>query len=298
MKRENRVVQLSGWGLSLVMVLVMMVTSIAGQDAGRKKFLKKPLVIEDQGSFFIGGVPKVTSYATLPAANTPNPPAPNQITIGQMYVQFQIPASKKSKAPPVIMVHGSTHTAACLESTPDGREGWAPYFVRNGISTYIVDQAGRGRSGFDESVIHEAASMIRSGDVQNGTARIPNFGRITDNGAWTAWFGHLMPAGSTILTGTLMRHGDPGDPPTDDASHKDTYLPAYPIGAVDPSIVSRTGAIAQAPAGPNNYYALDYYKQLVPNAEVTLPGSTCATCQPVGAFSRQYLDSPGSGLAG
>ena len=279
MKRENRVVQLSGWGLSLVMVLGMMVTSIAGQDAGRKKFLKKPLVIEDQGSFFIGGVPKVTNYATLPAPNAANP-APNQITIGQMYVQFQIPATKKSKAPPVIMVHGSTHTAACLESTPDGREGWAPYFVRNGISTYIVDQAGRGRSGFDESVIHEATSMIRSGDVQNGTARIPNFGRITDNGAWTAWFGHLMPAGSTILTGTLMRHGDPGDPPTDDASHKDTYLPAYPIGAVDPSIVSRNGAIAQSPAGPNNYYALDYYKQLVPNAEVTLPGSTCAACQP------------------
>jgi hypothetical protein len=279
MKRENRVVQLSGWGLSLVMVLVMMVTSIAGQDAGRKKFLKKPLVIEDQGSFFIGGVPKVTNYATLPAPNAANP-APNQITIGQMYVQFQIPANKKSKSPPVIMVHGSTHTAACLESTPDGREGWAPYFVRNGISTYIVDQAGRGRSGFDESVIHEATSMIRSGDVQNGTARIPSFGRITDNGAWTAWFGHLMPAGSTILTGTLMRHGDPGDPPTDDASHKDTYLPAYPIGAVDPSIVSRNGAIAQAPAGPNNYYALDYYKQLVPNAEVTLPGSTCAACQP------------------
>ena len=38
MKRENRVVQLSGWGLSLVMVLVMMVTSIAGQDAEGKNF--------------------------------------------------------------------------------------------------------------------------------------------------------------------------------------------------------------------------------------------------------------------
>jgi hypothetical protein len=90
-----------------------------------------------------------------------------------MYVQFQIPANRKLTMPPVIMVHGSTHTAACLESTPDGREGWAPYFVRQGISTHIVDQAGRGRSGFDESVIHEAAAMIRYGDVANGTARIP-----------------------------------------------------------------------------------------------------------------------------
>jgi hypothetical protein len=203
---------------------------------------------------------------------------PNQITIGQMYVQFQIPANKKANMPPVIMVHGSTHTAACLESTPDGREGWAPYFVRNGIATYIVDQAGRGRSGFDESVIHEAAAMVRNGDAANGAAKIPTFGRITDNGAWTAWFGHLVPAGSNIETGTLIRHGDPGDPPTD-TSHGKDYFPAYPL-TTDPSIVARAGALGDKPGGPDNYYALEYYKQLVPNAEVTLPGSTCATCDP------------------
>ena len=101
-----------------------------------KKFLTKPLVIEDEGSFFIGGVPKVTNYANVAAPGAPAPaPAPNQITIGQMYVEFQIPATKKRNMPPVIMVHGSTHTGACLESTPDGREGWLPYFVRKGIST-------------------------------------------------------------------------------------------------------------------------------------------------------------------
>src|SRR5215468_9088210 len=226
-------------------------STLHAQDGKPRKFLKKPLVIEDQGSFFIGGVPKVTTYATVPGPNQVM--TPQQITIGQMYVQFQIPANKKGNMPPVIMVHGSTHTAACLESTPDGREGWAPYFVRNGISTYIVDQAGRGRSGFDESVLHEAAALVRSGEVQKGAALMPAFGRITDNGAWTAWFGHLMPQGSTILTGKLLRHGDPGDPPTDDATHKDTYFPAYPLSAVDSRIVSREGGIAERPAGPNNY---------------------------------------------
>ncbi len=243
-----------------------------------KKFLSKPLVIEDQGSFFVGGVPKVTDYATVPPAG--QTAVPNQITIGQMYVQFEIPAHKKPKAPPVIMVHGSSHTAACLESTPDGREGWYPYFVRKGISTYLVDQAGRGRSGFDESVIHEAAAMIASGNVKGGQAMIPAFGRISDNGAWTNWFGHLIPDGSNILTGTLIRHGDPGDPPSDDALHTDDYRPAYPLAAVDANVVARNGAISKSPAGPNAYYALDYYKQLVPNSEVTLPGSTCATCDP------------------
>lgn len=277
--KHNRLLQKAAYGLTSAMLLLASAASAATEEAPKvKKFLTKPLVIEDQGSFFIGGVPKVTNYATVPGPN--QTAAPNQITIGQMYVQFEIPEKKKPKMPPVIMVHGSSHTAACLESTPDGREGWYPYFVRKGISTYLVDQAGRGRSGFDESVIHEAEAAIKGGDVQKGTAMLPSFGRITDNGAWTAWFGHLIPAGSTILTGTLIRHGDPGDPPDDDALHNDTYRPAYPLGAVDANIVARNGAIAQAPAGPNNYYALEYYKQLVPNAEVTLPGSTCPTCDP------------------
>jgi hypothetical protein len=260
------------------LLLTLSATAAELNPPKTKKFLTKPLVIEDQGSFFIGGVPKVTDYATVPPAG--QTAAPNQITIGQMYVQFEIPAKKKPKAPPVIMVHGSSHTAACLESTPDGREGWYPYFVRKGISTYLVDQAGRGRSGFDESVIHEAAAMIAKGDVKDGLAMIPSFGRISDNGAWTNWFGHLVPEGSTILTGTLIRHGDPGDPPSDDALHTDDYRPAYPLTAVDANIAARTGAISKSPAGPNPYYALEYYKQLVPNSEVTLPASTCSTCDP------------------
>ena len=244
------------WRLSPTIMLLASLGSAASQEGPRiKKFLTKPLVIEDQGSFFIGGVPKVTYHAAVAAPGAPaQAPPPDQITIGQMYVQFQIPQTKKRNMPPVIMVHGSSHTAACLESTPDGREGWYPYFVRKGISTYLVDQAGRGSSGFDESVILEAADMIKNGDVEHGLPKIPPFARISDNGAWTRWFGVLTPPGSTILNGKLVRHGDPS---ADDPRHADGYFPAYPLEAVD-----------------------QYYKQLVPNAEVTLPGSTCATCDP------------------
>ncbi len=273
MKHRNQFTKIA------VILLAAMTGIAAAQDTPKmKRFLTKPLVIEDQGSFFVGGVPKVTNYATVPAPN--QAAAPNQIMIGQMYVQFQIPQTKKHNAPPVIMVHGSSHTAACLESTPDGREGWYPYFVRKGISTYLVDQAGRGRSGFDESVIHEASADIKNGDAAKGVALLPAFGRITDNGAWTAWFGHLIPPGSTILTGTLIQHGDPGDPPSDAAIHGNDYHPAYPLTAVDAKVVSRAGAIGPAPSGPNPDFGLEYYKQLVPNAEVTLPGSTCPTCDP------------------
>src|SRR5579863_9325802 len=219
------------WRLFSAILPLAMAASAASQEGSKvKKFLTKPLVIEDQGSFFIGGVPKVTYHATAPAPGAPTQAlVPDQITIGQMYVQFQIPQNKKRNMPPVIMVHGSSHTAACLESTPDGREGWYPYFVRKGISTYLVDQAGRGRSGFDESVIHEAEAMFKSGDVEGGTKLMPAFGRIPDDVAWSNWFGQLTPQGSTILTGKLIRHGDPGDPQTDGTVHGNDYTPAYPL---------------------------------------------------------------------
>ena len=280
MRHERGLTPWVGCSLVSAVLLVATTTTLAGQ--GQKKFLTGPLTIEDQGSFFIGGVPKVTNHAA-PAPPGPGgaaaAPLPHQITIGQMYVQFQIPAKKYAGGWPVIMVHGSSHTGACLESTPDGREGWYPYFVRKGVPSYIVDQAGRGRSGFDESVIHEGEANIVAGDVSGGTALIPGFGRITDDGAWTNWFGHLVPANSTILTGTLIRHGDPGDPNPNPDTYKHVE-PLFPLESEDAGVVSRAGAIGPAPAGPAGNYALEYYKQLVPNAEVTLPGSTCATCDP------------------
>ena len=198
-----------------VLVVALAVTASGQTSQTPKKFLGGPLTIEDQGSFFVGGVQKVTDYAVVPgppgpgaaAATTPPPVTPQQITIGQMYVQFQIPAKKYGGGWPVIMVHGSTHTGACLEATPDGREGWYPYFVRNGVPSYVVDQAGRGRSGFDQSVLHEGEARLARGDAQGAAALIPSFGRITDNGAWTAWFGHMVAANSTVLTGSLIPHG-------------------------------------------------------------------------------------------
>jgi hypothetical protein len=269
----------------IAMLILAMVASISAQSSQKpKKFLGGPLVIEDQGSFFVVGVQKITEHAVVPPPPAPGQPAPagptpQQITIGQMYVQFQIPQKKYGGGWPVIMVHGSTHTGACLEATPDGREGWYPYFVRRGVSTYVVDQSGRGRSGFDQSVLHEAEARLLAGDSKGAAELIPNFGRITDNGAWTAWFGHLVPNGSTVLTGTLIPHGAANDPQPNPDSYKHV-APLFPLDAIDETIAARTGAIGPAPNGSRAAYALEYYKQLVPNAEVTLPGSTCATCNP------------------
>ena len=167
----------------------------------QKRFMAgKALDVCDQGGWFVGGVPKVTNYAS--SAITVG--VPEQKTIGQMYVQFEIPT--KHRQWPLIMVHGSGYTGAALDATPDGRMGWMPYAVQNNLSTFVVDQSGRGRSGFDHSVFHEAR-------VTGNLSLIPTIGGgpATDS-IWTSWFGTSIPAGSNIVTGTMIRHGDPGDP--------------------------------------------------------------------------------------
>src|SRR5262245_9820656 len=90
--------------------------------------LKKPLVIASQGSFFVGGEKKA-----LPA-----PPAPSSggrgfgggdVTVNQMYVQYQVPPNG-SRHLPMVMVHGCCLSSKTWETTPDGRMGWDEYFVR------------------------------------------------------------------------------------------------------------------------------------------------------------------------
>jgi pimeloyl-ACP methyl ester carboxylesterase len=65
----------------------------------------------------------------------------------QMYVEERVPA-RLTHAYPIVMVHGGTMSGVNFTGTPDGREGWAQYFVRQGYAVYVVDQPGRGRSGY------------------------------------------------------------------------------------------------------------------------------------------------------
>ena len=108
----------------------------------------EPLAIENQGSFFIGGHDiKSDTLSTLPAY------APSgTITVGQMYVHYQIPVAAKHV--PVTFIHGCCLTGKTWETTPDGRMGWDEYFVRQGFPTYVVDQVSRGRSAIDPAPIN------------------------------------------------------------------------------------------------------------------------------------------------
>ena len=84
----------------------------------------------------------------------------------QMYVEERVPAHR-THALPIVMVHGGTMSGINYTGTPDGREGWAQYFVRQGYAVYVVDQPGRGRSGYLEASYGRARNV----DSTNSRAR-------------------------------------------------------------------------------------------------------------------------------
>jgi pimeloyl-ACP methyl ester carboxylesterase len=63
-----------------------------------------------------------------------------------IYADIVAAAPDVTRRHPVVMVHGGCHTGACYIASPDGREGWAGRFAREGHDVYAVDWPGHGRS--------------------------------------------------------------------------------------------------------------------------------------------------------
>jgi pimeloyl-ACP methyl ester carboxylesterase len=113
------------------------------------------LLLKEQGSFFVGGRTVYTDALTGSTTgflgtgiNTGN------ITVDQMYVQYQIPEGADPHVP-VVMVHGCCLSSKSYETTPDGRMGWNEYFLRKHRAVYLPDQVSRARSGFDLTIYNE-----------------------------------------------------------------------------------------------------------------------------------------------
>ncbi|QCI69508.1 alpha/beta hydrolase [Phreatobacter stygius] len=101
-----------------------------------------PLVIQEQGSFAVGGT--VSSTPGTYDNNTPT--AAGQSLHGDhLYAFYQVPQNPRPL--PIVMLHGAYQSARSWETTPDGREGFQTIFLRRNFSTYLVDQPRRGRAG-------------------------------------------------------------------------------------------------------------------------------------------------------
>jgi len=136
---------------SFAVLAVMTILFLATAGAA----MADSLLLKEQGSFFVGGRTVYTDALTGSTTgflgtgiNTGN------ITVDQMYVQYQIPEGADSHVP-VVMVHGCCLSSKSYETTPDGRMGWNEYFLRKHRAVYLPDQVSRARSGFDATILNE-----------------------------------------------------------------------------------------------------------------------------------------------
>ena len=144
----------------------------------------KALVIESQGSFFVGGEAKTVNAGGRGGG---------EVTVNQMYVQYQIP-EKGDRHLPLVLVHGCCLSSKTWETTPDGRMGWNEYFLRKDRSVYLADQSSRARSGFDASTIN----AVRAGSAP--VSQLPNVLWATHQTAWSVFrfgpsYGKTFPDG-------------------------------------------------------------------------------------------------------
>jgi pimeloyl-ACP methyl ester carboxylesterase len=133
------------------LVAAAFLTSVSGGLA-RAADDEPPLNLARDGFFYVGGKNTTVNGKTY--------------VVGQMYVEMRIPR-QQTHAYPIVMVHGGTRTGTTFTGTPDGRESWAQYFARRGYAVYVVDQPGRGRSGY----LAEAYGPQRLADGESGQRR-------------------------------------------------------------------------------------------------------------------------------
>src|SRR5438445_11720121 len=87
---------------------------------------QKPLVLRKQGSFFVGGQTESTG-------------SNSDITINQMYVQYQIPEGVGHHLP-LVIIHACCLRGKSWDETPDGRVGWDTYFGTRNHPVDVVAQ--------------------------------------------------------------------------------------------------------------------------------------------------------------
>ncbi len=118
---------------------LLLVTSISLNAQNKQK----PLVIEQQGSFTVGGT-KITEHGNFDLNNALKPQG--QTFHGDhAYAFYQIPV--KAHKYPLVFLHGAGQSKKTWETTPDGREGFQNIFLRRKFPVYLLDQPRRGDAG-------------------------------------------------------------------------------------------------------------------------------------------------------
>jgi len=135
MKRNHRKSLIALW-----LIAASLFISASAQETKMSK--PEPLMIEEQGSFAVGGT-VITSSGTF----NPKQPTPDGQTLhgDHAFINYQIPTNRRKL--PLVFLHGTGQFSKTWETTPDGREGFQTLFLRRRFPVYRIDQPRRGNAG-------------------------------------------------------------------------------------------------------------------------------------------------------
>ena len=133
---------MASWKYLLAPLLVTVAIAANPLAIAQQANRPEPLVIQEQGSFAVGG-----TVLSRPGTYNDDRPQPKGETLhgDHLYAFYQVP--QNAKPLPIIMWHGAFQSARSWETTPDGREGFQNIFLRRHFPVYLVDQPRRGRAG-------------------------------------------------------------------------------------------------------------------------------------------------------
>ena len=151
------------------------------------------LRLREVGSFYVGG-----RETPLTAVQT-GIFGPGSTVTDQMYVQYMLPQRRAKGA--VVMIHGAGLSGKSYETTPDGRMGWYEYFARRGYGSYVVDQVGRARSGFNSAPFND----VRAGKAPPTSQ--PNVRRVGSETAMVRFRIKSLDGGKFGDTKFPVEHG-------------------------------------------------------------------------------------------
>lgn len=185
------------WKQCLLFLLAIVIT--ASSLTAQKTEKQKPILIEEQGSFAIGG-----TVITNPGTYDPSKQSPDGQTLhgDHAYIFYQIPANARKY--PLIMWHGIGQFSKTWETTPDGREGYQTIFLRRRFGVYLIDQPRRGNAG--RSTV--AANLTATPDEQQwfNTFRV---------GIWPNYFEGVQFARDSVTLNQYFRQMTPNIGPID-----------------------------------------------------------------------------------
>jgi hypothetical protein len=126
----------------LMALLISPISFIASCAVVPRNGKPGPLIIQEQGSFAVGG-----TVVTNPGTFDPIKMSHEGQTFhgDHAYVFYQIPANARKL--PIVLWHGIGQFSKTWETTPDGREGYQNIFLRRGFGVYVIDQPRRGNAG-------------------------------------------------------------------------------------------------------------------------------------------------------